>query len=231
MNLVYYAIRKDKRIIEITTKILYFKFTPHNKRFLVSDATVGDCIKTDSGKLYGLLGHNLPENFPYSRVDFIVIDEVKFNTLNEQLTNNIEIIDEDSLTKLKNNKIAELKGECNKLITSGITVRLSDKKLHTFELTIEDQLNLKTIENNLYSMGDVILFHEKGHVCRLFSKQDMKHIIKQVNRHIYYHTTYFNLLKYCILNMNSTSEIETAYYGMIIPDNDYRKLLKYVSKE
>jgi hypothetical protein len=60
--------------------------------------------------------------------------------VNESLKS--QIIDTSTLEFAKNYKIDEMKDMCNKAITNGVDVMLSDGQIYHFDLTIEDQLNL-----------------------------------------------------------------------------------------
>ena len=99
-------------------------------------------------------------------------------------------------------------------IEAGTRVVLSDNKEYNFRMTVEDQLNLAEIEAALNNGAEKILYHETDNICSWFSAQDMRTIIFKLRVHKNYHTTFFNLLKYCIINMYSIDEIRSLSYGV-----------------
>ena len=226
---MYYKIIENKHIIDVVKNLRYFKYVPHNGRYLISDASGGDCIRSDNGYMYGLLAHNLHPSFKNKRISFKEITKDEYDKLKIQLRAST-LPEVDEIEKFKLTKIQELKDECDRIINEGISIRLSDNKIYHFELSTEDQLNLKTIENNMWKMGSNILYHQRGHRVQLFSKEDMKVIIREANRHVYYNTTYFNLLKYCILDMETYDQINNIRYGVELPNEEHRILLNYVDR-
>lgn len=225
-----YKIISNGQVIDILNEIKYLRYLYKSKRIVVSDVMSANCIQgSDNKTIYGLRGNNFPSDFPHKIVIIKRIDKKEFDTLT-LLMNKGEIIrtEDPFLITARKNKIAELKQECDNQIIAGICIKLSDEKFHSFELTIEDQLNLKSIENTLNKYNNGIIYHEKGKVCSVFTKDDMKTIITSATRHIQYHTTYFNLMKYCINNMNVVNDILDIHYGDEVPDINYQKLLSQI---
>ena len=128
-------------------------------------------------------------------------------------------------------KIAELSAECNKVITDGVSVILSDNIEHHFRLTLEDQLNLLTIEKELATGRKKVLYHETGGVCKLYDAKDIQHLIDKADSHKKTHTTYFNLLKYCIYNMYDTDAIQRIQYGVDLTTLSVTDEIKQVVRE
>ena len=101
-----------------------------------------------------------------------------------------------------------------KNIVAGTYILLSDNLYHHFKLTLEDQLNLSSIETDLKFGAKYAIYHSTDSVCEIYSSADMMKIIQGTNKHKRYHTTYFNLLKYCINNMTNIDEISAIEYGV-----------------
>lgn len=221
-----YKVIYNGQIIDLLTELTPFRYLPKANRFVKTDIMSANCIQASDGKtLYGLSGNHFPESFPYKVVTIKPITHEEYDTLHSLIATEI-IPDEDvSIVRLRAKKIAELKSECNNAIATGICIKLSDQKYHKFELTIEDQLNLRAIELRLTPYSRDTIYHEKGCVCRAYCYDDMKTIIDKAYAHITYHTTYFNVAKYCINNMKTVQEIGQFHYGDVIPNEEYRMFL------
>jgi hypothetical protein len=70
------------------------------------------------------------------------------------------------------------------------------------------------------------IYHENGKECIIYSKEDMLHIINEAHKHRVYHTTYFNVIKQCILSIDDMYAIQKIYYGMPIPEQYQTEALK-----
>lgn len=221
-----YKVIYNGQIIDLLTELTPFRYLPKANRFVKTDIMSANCIQaSDEKTLYGLSGNHFPEKFPYKVVAIKPITPEEYDTL-KSLFKTENIYNEDiSIIRLRNRKIRELKDICDQIISDGICIKLSDEKFHKFELTIEDQLNLRAIESRLTPYSGDTIYHEKGHVCRAYCYSDMKTIIDKAYEHITYHTTYFNVAKYCINNMKTIQEIGQFHYGDVIPNEEYRTLL------
>ena len=172
-------------------------------------------------------GARLPATLKHKIVTVKKIDKQEYQKLKQLLKNNETILgDTSELIEARNNKISELKQECSTVIKQGISIKLSDNIYHEFELTIEDQLNLNILKTKLDQGAQLIMYHEKGCTCKLYDRDDIEKIIFEANRHIEYNTTYFNLMRHCINNMNDMDVINNVHYGdeLLIPE--YNRLLQ-----
>lgn len=115
-------------------------------------------------------------------------------------------------------KIEELNQACKDTITKGISIYFQDGSYHEFKLTLEDQINLLELEKEINDGAEYVLYHGTNELCNLYSAKDMKKVIFEVSKYKKYHTTYFNLLKYCIYNMYNIEEIEKINYGIDFSD-------------
>ena len=186
------------QVIDVLETVKYLRYLPKSKRITVTDKTSANCIQASDNKtVYGLLGKKLPTAFTHKIVILKQIDKKEYDLLIKLQSLNLDINTEDPiLYQQKMMKIEELKNECDKHIVNGICIELSDGKYHRFELTIEDQLNLRSIQSNIGMYKNGVIYHEKGCICKLFSVDDMNTIIREAFCHIQSHTTYFNLMKY-----------------------------------
>jgi hypothetical protein len=126
----------------------------------------------------------------------------------------------------RNDKIQEMSDKCSEEIFKGVSVRLSDGLIHKFSLSLEDQLNLMS-NNLLLRMGQSsFIYHENGQECEIVSSSDMQTIIIAANKYISYHTTYFNLMRSCIKEIDDLSVIESISYGDNLPIERLRDTFK-----
>lgn len=217
-------------VIDVVDNIRYLRYLRKSKRIVGSDSSSANCVQASNGvDVYGIQGTKLPEYLDYPHVIIRKIDQHEFNQLKKLIDSNTKITaDSYQLYTARNEKIQELESFCKQVITEGIVIKLSDDKLHSFELTIEDQLNLAMMHNKILQGAESCMYHEKEGICKLYSKEDLLGIIRTANKHIEYNTTYFNLLKNCIHNMYSIEAIQAIHYGDQLPNADYRDILNQV---
>lgn len=218
----------NNNVIDVVDKIKYLRYLEKSKRTVVTDSSSANCVQgSDNITVYGMQGAILPASAKYKIVTVKHITRTEYDKLKKLLSNN-EIVSGDSyeLNQARKSKIEELRKSCSDIIQSGICVKLSDNKYHEFELTIEDQLNLMVLKNKLDSGSKALLYHEKGCTCKLYEKADIEKIIQASNHHIEYNTTYFNLMRHCINNMNDTNKINSIHYGDDLIDPEYNRLLQ-----
>ena len=173
----------------------------------------------------------------YEKADISVIDESEYRQLFEAIDKGEEIsiltesdndceqeeiitANETDITVeyLKSQKIKEMSYICNQMIVNGFDIELSDKKLHHFSLTVQDQLNLITLSAMVSSGETVIPYHADNELCEYFSANDIGLVIKTSTELKAYHTTYYNSLKLYIQSLDNRETIADVYYGMRIPE-------------
>ena len=217
-----YKFIHNGNVIDVVENIKYLRYLKKSHHIVTTDASTANCVQASNNRdVYALLGANLPVNIPYKTVVIKKIGKEEFESLKVLLNNNVTIHgDSVELHAAREQKIEELSKECSDVIQKGVTIKLSDGKFHTFELTIEDQLNIMTLQQQLYCGKDNFLYHEKGKVCKFYSKEDIRTLIKETNYHIQYNTTYFNLMKHCIYSIYDINKINSIHYGddLLIPE-------------
>lgn len=220
----------EGKVIDVVDKIRYLRYLKKSKHVVGSDSSSANCVQASNGiDVYGIQGARLPEYLNYKKVIIRPIDVDEYKKLKQLLNNSITITsDTVELQNAKSAKIAELEENCKKIITDGIIVTLSDGKSHTFELTVEDQLNLSVIHNKILQGALSCVYHEKGKICRRFDSDDLMTIINAANKHVEYNTTYFNLMKNCIYNMYNIEKIKSIHYGDELPNAEYQVILSHL---
>lgn len=217
-------------VVDVVKNIRYLRYLKKSHHVVGSDKSSANCVQGSNGRdVYGIQGAKLPEYLNYPTVIIKPVDSDEYNRLKQILSNDIVITaDSAALQSAQQLKVSELDSECKKVITEGIVVKLSDGRLHSFELTIEDQLNLSTIQNKISKGAESCIYHEKGQLCRLYTAEDLQLVIDRANQHIFYNTTYLNLMKNCIHNMYSIEEIQSIHYGDELPNAEYRVILSQI---
>ena len=214
-----YKVVFDDIVIDVFKKINYMRYLTKAKRFVLTDKSSANCIRSSNGKEYYYIdGMRLPVGIELKTVKLVEISEKEYTILYDLLLAGNNVCDnEDILRSTKEVKIREMSEECHKTIINGVSVLFSDNEYHHFELTIEDQINLMNIESQIKSGIKEFLYHEKGKSCQFYSAIDIKMLINAVNRHKLYHTTYFNLLKQYINTLYDVDRIKNIHYGIDLP--------------
>lgn len=198
-------------VIDLLKSVRYGKYVPATKRMVATDKLSADCIVASNLKdRYLLKGVPVPEGCPYIKVSLIPITNEEYYSLLEKE----ESACDSGIKRIKQHKIDDLRSICNQNILEGIQVELSDKKLHHFTMSIEDQLNLLEIRN-LIALGESsFTYHESGGEYKEFSKEDMERIIFEMFKHKQTQLSIFNKLKQHINNLDRIDEIIKIKYDL-----------------
>lgn len=182
------------------------------------------------------------DKYEYEIIDLVSIEEDEYNTLckaietGDEITIDVEPEQEEisvpdsandvTVEFLKSTKISEMSNICNKTITSGIDIVLSDGTTHHFSLTTQDQLNLITLSALAESGETTIPYHADDELCKFYSVEDIKTIISKATTFKTYHVSYFNALKKYIESLEEMDTIATITYGIEIPEDYQSEVLK-----
>lgn len=143
----------------------------------------------------------------------------KINCIQENL-----LTEEPSLEQEKERKIMEMMACCQSIISNGI-----DYNDEHYRLNTTDQINLSTL-SALAQQGKSVPYHADGQVCRIYEPSEILGLISKATQFIIYNTTYFNLLKHTILNLESTEEIKAITYSSALPE-EYQKVLDSITNQ
>jgi hypothetical protein len=154
---------------------------------------------------------------------FEQVEDLENNYLEEPI---IETIEEPTINFIKNSKLKEMSYNCNKTITNGFDITLSDGNSYHFSLTTQDQLNLITLATMVESGETQIPYHADGEPCKFYSTLDIKAIIDKATEFKTYHISYYNSLKIYINSMETMEEISEVTYGIEIPAEYQSEVLK-----
>ncbi len=223
-----YKIIYDNTVIDIVRYPTYIKFLKHGHIAITDKTSAQGIVGSDDLTVYSFISGIKPG---VKTVSIKEISETEFKRL-ESLLNSGKIIsaDESALMRAKQKKIDALSAICKSNITSGFSLRLSDGIKHNFKLTVEDQLNLMMIENQLASETSSFIYHATNQPCEIYNKEDMKQIIKAFHTYVTYHTTYFNIAKQYIKSLVDIKEVNKFTYGTDVSATTDNQAIKQILK-
>ena len=137
-----------------------------------------------------------------------------------------ETAEEPTIEFVRTAKIAALSRACNTAIVSGVDVVLEDGEAHHFSLTVEDQLNLISLQSLLATGQTHVPYHADGEACRYFSANDFIAVLTKATEWKIYHESYFNNLKAWVLQMDDIQQIGAVQYGDSIPEELYSDVMR-----
>lgn len=242
----YYKLINGKNFVGVVSQ-LDFRTYQHKHNVLLS-CDESEAQYVQFGDIYYRADWMLPittNKIEYETIKVIQIDEEEYNTLYEAVEKGEEIelpteqeipqeepnIDPDeeiTVEFIKNVKLNEISSICNKVITGGFDVELSDEKTYHFSLTTQDQLNLTTLSAMVQSGEKEIPYHADGELCKFYSAADVMTIISTATAFKTYQVTYHNALKLYVESLNTIEEINGVTYGMDIPEDYQSDVLKAI---
>ena len=229
---MFKVIYEDK-IIDLIKDIIWVRCLKKSGKIVNTDkSSAHGFYGSDNKTVFILEGKYCPPDRNFKQVRLLRISKEEYEELYDKLLNKVLI--QANLIKLreaKEAKIAELSQQCNEQIVTGVSVLFNDGYYHNFRLTVEDQLNIELLKTQLAAGAQQLLYHETNEVVRLFDADDIQRLIDAATKHRLYHTTYFNILKYCINNMYNTDEVNNVHYGDDIQNMNAPKELITLLKE
>lgn len=186
----------------------------------VSFLATGHIAITDKTSAHGIVGSDNETIYSFSpstKYGVVTIKEIsanEFESLKKLLSSGQEVsADTTALEKAKQSKIKSLSNICKSKITAGFSVVLSNGESYNFRLTVEDQLNLMMLENQLNSGVENFIYHATEEPCRIYKREDVIRIVNAFKTHTLYHTTYFNTAKQYIKSLVDIEKVNLFTYG------------------
>ena len=118
---------------------------------------------------------------------------------------------------IRNIKIKEMSLACNKAITGGFDIELSDGVQHHFSMTLQDQANLNAASMQVLNGDSEVPYHADNEEYRTFSAEDMIAVIGAANTHKMRNLAYFGCLKSWLTSLVRIKSIQSVEYGSEIP--------------
>lgn len=223
-----YKIIQDGKVIDVIRNPSFVKFLSSGHIAITDKSSAQGIVGSDSKTVYSF-GYETDLADSIVKIDKISLNE--FNRLQSLLNSEIKLNKaEKDLLAIREVKVTEISEACREAIISGFSVTLKDGKKYCFRLTMEDQINLLNLENQLNTGTDSFLYHSTDAPCRIFTRDDMKKVIKAYRKHVLYHTTYFNAVKQYINSLTDTDKIKGFSYGtdisLCIKESTVRQILR-----
>jgi len=119
-----------------------------------------------------------------------------------------------TLEQAKEQKLSEISATCGQLIDKGIEY---NGKLYSF--TIEDQADLKDLEDEIKNGKQTLSYHANGCMCELYSANDIIEIITLAKTNKFIQITYSNHLKEVVRRAEKAKEVLSVKYGDELPSD------------
>ena len=209
----YYKIIKNKEFIGVGTTLNLRRFQKKHKIILICDETQVQYIQLGD-VLYraNWMWPETTDSVKYEIADVIRIEKDEYDLLLKAIETNEEIaieeepiveiehvaVEEPTIDYVRASKISELKRDCNKAITDGVDIKLSDGETRHFSMSLEDQINLLTMA---YLADESV-----------YSTEDMNTIIAETNTFKNYHIAKFKQLESRVNSLNTIEEISAVNY-------------------
>ena len=100
-----------------------------------------------------------------------------------------------SVEDVRTETVAQMSATCNAAIVGGVDVTLTGGETKHFSLTLEDQLNLLSLQGRVASGADSVPYHADGEECSYYSAADFGRIADAATRWKLYQESYFNALR------------------------------------
>lgn len=114
--------------------------------------------------------------------------------------------------------ISAMSEACAAAIIGGVDVVLSDGETYHFSLTLEDQMNLMSLQALLDAGAETVPYHADGQDCRYYDAEDFHTITQAATTWKMFQESYFNSLRGYIQSLESEEALEAVQYGMEIPE-------------
>jgi hypothetical protein len=209
----YYKVIKNKEFIGVGTTLNLRRFqNKHQIMLICNEAQVQYIQLGDVLYRANWMWPETTDSVKYEIADVIRIEKDEYDLLLKAVETNEEIaieeepavepepiiVEEPTIDYVRASKIAELKYHCNKAITNGVDVKLSDGETRHFSMSLEDQINLLTMA---YVADESV-----------YSTEDMKTIIAETNAFKNNHIAKFKQLKARVNSLNTIQEVSAVNY-------------------
>ncbi len=134
---------------------------------------------------------------------------------------------EPTLEEIKEQKIAEMNAEQQKIIQYGVEVPLSDGTTERFTLKDQDQMSLMGLQTLAAQGIGQIPWHDADSAehCKYYSAEDMGRITGAALSFISYQVTYFRDLRIYINSLLDKESVQSVTYGTYIPQEYQSEVL------
>jgi hypothetical protein len=200
---------QNNKVIDVVKTPSFVNFLPSGHVAFTDKSSAKGVVGSDGQTIYSFV-----PSAKYAVVTSEEISAEEFESFQKLLSSGQEPdADASVLEKAKAARIRSLSNMCKNKITSGFSVILADGNVHAFKLTVEDQLNLMMLENQLNSGVENFIYHATEEPCRIYKREDVIRIVNAFKTHTLYHTTYFNTAKQYIKSLVDIEKVNLFTYG------------------
>lgn len=136
--------------------------------------------------------------------------------------------------EILSNKISELSDTCNRRISNGMDVTLSDGSRKHFTYSLEDQSNISNMYNAVLMGATQFPYHSGGEPCKVYSAKDIVTIYATLSAFTTSQTTYHNMLKQYTESLDKVPDIEAVEYGQELTGEyleNYNEMLNVANEQ
>lgn len=218
---------QNNKVIDVIKTPSFINFLPSGHIAFTDKSSAKGVVGSDGQTVYSFI-----PSAKYAVVTTKEISAAEFEGLQKLLNSGQEIsADSTQLEKAKTAKIKILSTTCKNKIIAGFSVKLSDGAEYNFKLTVEDQLNLMMLENQLSAGATTFIYHATEQPCKMYNREDVTKIIQAFRAHTLYHTTYFNIAKQYIKSLTSIEAVNMFTYGDDVSATTSDKALRQILKK
>ena len=244
----YYKLINGENFVGVATTLDMRVFQHKHNILLACDESIGQYIQFNETLYHDNWMNPIDtDRIKYENVEVISIDKGEYDILYEAIEKGEEITPEPqkpdieeqpiepekeiTLEYMKESKTAEMSATCNKVITNGLDVILSDGKSYHFSLTTQDQLNLITLSGMVSSGEQMIPYHADGELCKFYSAEDIGTIVEAATAFKTFQVSYYNSLKSYIDTLETIEDVAAITYGIDIPFEHQSDVLKVLLQQ
>ena len=227
-----YKVIYDNRIIDVLRYPTYLRFLTNGNVTTTGQTSAQGVAGSDGDTVYALTKEALKIRPLLKLVTLCEVSEADYDRLKALLDGGEKVnADESELTQAKNTKIAVLSQQCRSKIIGGFTIIMSDGTEQSFKLTTEDQLNLMRLEAQLRDgTNDIFVYHATNEPCKVFSATDLQKLLNAAQKHMNYHTTYFNVAKQYVNSLTDIKSVQLFTYGTDVTSIATDPVIKQILK-
>ncbi len=130
-----------------------------------------------------------------------------------------------TLEEIKEMKLQEIGMACEQTVYAGVDVELP-KGMEHFSLTEKDQINLFGKQAQMAAGAERFEYHQDGHPCRYYTKEEMRMIVEEALGYVTYHTTYCNALNIWVRDLEDGDAVNAVTYGCDVPAEYQSEVLR-----
>lgn len=232
----WFKVIKDGQLIGVVTDQSFARYSEKSGRVLICKAIDGQYIVVNDHfyRCDWMLPLNPEDHTEYEEATVISITEKEYDILvggGEEEPIDSKLIDktpppperapkmEDIATVeyVRKLKLDALSKECENAIIGGFDLELTDGIAHHFSMSLQDQLNLLSLQQSFIAGTDTI-YHADGELEQFYSSEDTLMILSGAQRWKSYNIALYNSLKNWVNHINNIEAIDAVKYDSEIPE-------------